>query len=125
MVPKQRVFSVQSSFGTSEVSGENTEHRRKGSLPPAFSLMSHAIDVAELVLPLPDSSSSSVQAQPRWKSALYWLCGMESRKDGDEGPAPSEENECSLEEKPHLRRVVDINLIICLCVAAFIVGYWA
>ncbi|TNM97344.1 hypothetical protein fugu_015500 [Takifugu bimaculatus] len=100
VVPKQPIFSVQSSFGTSEVSGENKEHRRK-------------------------DSSSSVQAQPRWKSALYWLCGMERRKDGDEGPAPPEENEHSLEEKPHLRHVVNINLIICLSVAAFIVGYWA
>lgn len=81
-------------------------------------------DVVELALPLPDSSSS-VPAQSRWKSALYWLCGMARRKDGDDDPTPPEENACSLEEKPHLKHIVNVNLIICLCGAAFIVGYWA
>lgn len=80
--------------------------------------------VAELALLFPDSSSS-VQAQPWWKSALYRLCGMKRREDGDDDPAPPEENFSSLEEKPHLTHVVNINLIICLCVATFIIGYWA
>ncbi len=61
-------------------------------------------------------------------SALYWLCGMERRKEGDDypltPPAPEPSNS-SLEEKPRLRTIVDINLIICLSVTVFIIGYWA
>lgn len=75
------------------------------------------------------SSATSVHSQSRLMSALYWLCGMERRKKGDDPahpppPAP-EQTLCSLEEKPCLRHIVNINLIICLCVTAFIVGYWA
>lgn len=51
---------------------------------------------------------------------------MERRKDGEEDPAPPEDlNVCSLEEKPHLELAVNINLLICLSAAAFMVGYWA
>lgn len=50
---------------------------------------------------------------------------MKMRKDGDDPPALPEENPCSLEEKPHLKKIVNVNLIICLCAAAFIIGYWA
>ncbi|XP_041852016.1 sodium/myo-inositol cotransporter 2 [Melanotaenia boesemani] len=75
-----------------------------------------------------DSSVSSTHNQSRLMSVLYWLCGMERRRDGDNDPVTPPEPEqaiCSLEEKTSLRRVVDINLIICLSVAAFIIGYWA
>uniref|UniRef100_A0A8C4GQL9 Sodium/myo-inositol cotransporter 2 n=1 Tax=Dicentrarchus labrax TaxID=13489 RepID=A0A8C4GQL9_DICLA len=75
----------------------------------------------------PSSSSvSSVQSQSRMISALYWLCGMERRQEGDNPvtpPAP-DKPACSLEEKPHLRLIVNTNLIICLSVTAFIIGYW-
>lgn len=78
----------------------------------------------------PDSSSSvsSVQRQSRLTFALYWLCGMERRREGGNNlvtpPAP-ETTVCSLEEKPRLRIIVNVNLIICLSVTAFIIGYWA
>lgn len=74
------------------------------------------------------SSVSSVQSQSRLMSALYWLCGMERRKEGDNKPATPpapEQTVTSLEEKPRLRLIVDVNLIICLSVTAFIIGYWA
>uniref|UniRef100_A0A4W6DTD5 Sodium/myo-inositol cotransporter 2 n=1 Tax=Lates calcarifer TaxID=8187 RepID=A0A4W6DTD5_LATCA len=73
-------------------------------------------------------SSSSVRSQSRLMSALYWLCGMERRTEGENNPVTPPAPEpaiCSLEEKPRLRLVVDVNLIICLCVTAFIIGYWA
>uniref|UniRef100_A0A3B4TZI6 Sodium/myo-inositol cotransporter 2 n=1 Tax=Seriola dumerili TaxID=41447 RepID=A0A3B4TZI6_SERDU len=78
----------------------------------------------------PDSSSSvssSVHSQSRLMSALYWLCGMERRKDGEDNPVtpPAPEQACSLKEKRHLRLIVNVNLIICLSVVAFFVGYWA
>uniref|UniRef100_A0A3Q4GA81 Sodium/myo-inositol cotransporter 2 n=1 Tax=Neolamprologus brichardi TaxID=32507 RepID=A0A3Q4GA81_NEOBR len=73
------------------------------------------------------SSASSVRSQSKLMSALYWLCGMERQNKEDE-PAPlpaPEQTICSLEEKPRLQLIVNANLIICLSVTAFIIGYWA
>ncbi|KAL3987138.1 hypothetical protein ACER0C_014253 [Sarotherodon galilaeus] len=69
----------------------------------------------------------SVRSQSKLMSALYWLCGMERRKkEDDPAPLPApEQTICSLEEKPRLRLIVNANLIICLSVTAFIIGYWA
>uniref|UniRef100_A0A671YEC7 Sodium/myo-inositol cotransporter 2 n=1 Tax=Sparus aurata TaxID=8175 RepID=A0A671YEC7_SPAAU len=94
-------------------------HHRKGGLAPERTLSLS-----------PDSSASlsSVRSRSRLISALYWLCGMERRKEGDNDPvtppAPDQPT-CSLEEKPRLRTIVNVNLIICLSVTAFIIGYWA
>ncbi|XP_058509908.1 sodium/myo-inositol cotransporter 2 [Solea solea] len=75
------------------------------------------------------SSVSSVQSQSRLISAFYWLCGMERRREGANNPvvtpAPEQSRSCSLQEKPRLRIIVNVNLIICLSVAVFIIGYWA
>uniref|UniRef100_A0A1A8LVA5 Sodium/myo-inositol cotransporter 2 n=4 Tax=Nothobranchius TaxID=28779 RepID=A0A1A8LVA5_9TELE len=75
------------------------------------------------------SSISSVQTQSRFLSVLYWLCGMERRSQREEqrhdSPSPPELNVCSLDEKPRLRHLVNANLIICLSVTVFIIGYWA
>lgn len=97
---------------------------------PVVSLAAeHALSAIVFSLNSPDSSSSlsSVQSQSRLMSALYWLCGMERRKEGDNNPvmppAP-EQAVCSLDEKPHLRLIVNANLVICLAVTAFIIGYW-
>uniref|UniRef100_A0A3P8ST86 Sodium/myo-inositol cotransporter 2 n=1 Tax=Amphiprion percula TaxID=161767 RepID=A0A3P8ST86_AMPPE len=78
----------------------------------------------------PDSASSvsSIRSQSRLMSALYWLCGMERRRQSDDNPPPApapEPTVCSLEEKPRLRLLVNVNLLICLSVTAFIIGYWA
>lgn len=147
VVPKEQVFSMEPSIKTSEeiqinemedagreqegMNGKACHQRRGGSLSCFhFSTWPLVIFAAELALPLPDSSSSvsSVQTQSRFMSALYWLCGMERQKKGDDTPmmppAP-EEAICSLREKKHLKLIVNINLIICLCVAAFIFGFWA
>lgn len=61
-------------------------------------------------------------------SALYWLCGMERKKEGESNPVTPplpEQAICSLKEKQPVRLIVNINLIICLSVVAFFVGYWA
>ncbi|XP_031168325.1 sodium/myo-inositol cotransporter 2 isoform X1 [Sander lucioperca] len=120
--PKEQVFSVERSTKSLEVitsqtnemgvtgreqesSNGKASHHRKDSI----------------------SSVSSVQSQSRLMSALYWLCGMERRKEGDDKsvtpPAPAQAI-CSLEEKPRLRLIVNVNLLVCLSVTAFIVGYW-
>ncbi|KAM8843910.1 sodium/myo-inositol cotransporter 2 isoform 3-T3 [Spinachia spinachia] len=75
-----------------------------------------------------DSSVSAIHSQSRLTSALYWLCGMERRNEASDHPvthpAPVEAIS-SLEEKPRPRLVVNVNLLICLSVTAFLVGYWA
>uniref|UniRef100_A0A3Q3QDR8 Sodium/myo-inositol cotransporter 2 n=1 Tax=Monopterus albus TaxID=43700 RepID=A0A3Q3QDR8_MONAL len=70
------------------------------------------------------SSEPNIQSPSRLMSALYWLCGMEKRKEAAtrlKPPAP----EKALEEKPRLQHIVNTNLIICMSVTAFIIGYWA
>ncbi|XP_024000864.1 LOW QUALITY PROTEIN: sodium/myo-inositol cotransporter 2-like, partial [Salvelinus sp. IW2-2015] len=73
------------------------------------------------------SSEASVRSQSRLKAALYWLCGMERQKQGDSAPQPPLllDPASSLEEDPCLSHMVDANLIICLSIAVFIIGYWA
>lgn len=77
----------------------------------------------------PDSSSSvsSIRSQSRLMSALYWLCGMEKRNEGENNVTPPTPKQatCSLKEKPRLKLIVNVNLIICISVTAFIIGYWA
>uniref|UniRef100_A0A674DR64 Sodium/myo-inositol cotransporter 2 n=1 Tax=Salmo trutta TaxID=8032 RepID=A0A674DR64_SALTR len=75
----------------------------------------------------PVSSEASVRSQSRLKAALYWLCGMERQKEGDSAPQPPLllDPASSLEEDPCLSHVVNANLIICLSIAVFIIGYWA
>ncbi|KAM4598288.1 sodium/myo-inositol cotransporter 2 [Polymixia lowei] len=78
-----------------------------------------------------DSSVASIKSQSRMMAALYWLCGLERQTEGENAqsppppPPPPEEAVCSLDEEPCLRHVVNTNLIICLSVAVFIIGYWA
>lgn len=78
-----------------------------------------------------DSSSSAstrVHSQSKLMSALYWLCGMERKTEGENNhltpPAPQLAT-CTLKEKRRVRHIVNINLLICLSVVAFFVGYWA
>ncbi|CAJ1076507.1 sodium/myo-inositol cotransporter 2 [Xyrichtys novacula] len=90
-----------------EGSNGNTHHHRKDS----------------------SSSTSSTQSQSRLMCALYWLCGMERKNKGDDDtpkePVTPEQTICSLEEDPRFKLIVNINLLICLSVIWFIIGYWA
>ncbi|KAL0993135.1 hypothetical protein UPYG_G00103670 [Umbra pygmaea] len=73
------------------------------------------------------SEGPSVRSQSRMKAALYWLCGMEKQTEGDRAPPPPLllDPSSSLKEEPCHRHLVNANLIICLSVAVFIIGYWA
>uniref|UniRef100_A0A7N8YFD4 Sodium/myo-inositol cotransporter 2 n=1 Tax=Mastacembelus armatus TaxID=205130 RepID=A0A7N8YFD4_9TELE len=70
------------------------------------------------------SSVPGAQSQSRLMSALYWLCGMERWKEEENNPVTPPPPEQALEEKSHLQLIVNINLIVCLSVTAFIIGYW-
>uniref|UniRef100_A0A672IPU3 Sodium/myo-inositol cotransporter 2 n=1 Tax=Salarias fasciatus TaxID=181472 RepID=A0A672IPU3_SALFA len=110
--PKEQVFTVEREITTAS-SQTGTTNGREAEKSNADSA----------------SSVSSVRSQSRFLSAVYWLCGMERRAGGDNdipmAPPPPEQVIASLEEKPHLQRIVNVNLLVCLAVTAFIVGYWA
>ncbi|XP_072299499.1 sodium/myo-inositol cotransporter 2 [Eucyclogobius newberryi] len=106
---KGQVFTVEHSSNRAEVTDQTQEPSRTGVS------FEHRAST---------SSSGSVH-QSRLVSALYWLCGMERRQEDNRPPPPVQPAMCSLEEKTHLKMIVNVNLIICLSVTVFIIGYWA
>ncbi|XP_035036664.2 sodium/myo-inositol cotransporter 2 [Hippoglossus stenolepis] len=119
MEPKVHEFPVERSSKTIETTGQTDEMGVLGKEQQDTSdtkTCHHRKDSS--------SSVSSIQSQSRVISAVYWLCGMERQKEGESPPAP-EQSIGSLEEKPRLRLIINANLIICLSVTAFIIGYWA
>nr|XP_012635604.2 sodium/myo-inositol cotransporter 2 isoform X4 [Microcebus murinus]XP_012635608.2 sodium/myo-inositol cotransporter 2 isoform X4 [Microcebus murinus]XP_012635609.2 sodium/myo-inositol cotransporter 2 isoform X4 [Microcebus murinus]XP_012635610.2 sodium/myo-inositol cotransporter 2 isoform X4 [Microcebus murinus] len=56
--------------------------------------------------------------------AILWLCGMESYAK-EEPPSKVEPAIVSLEEKPLVKTLLDINLIVCVSCAIFLWGYFA
>ncbi|XP_075851306.1 sodium/myo-inositol cotransporter 2 isoform X2 [Microcebus murinus] len=56
--------------------------------------------------------------------AILWLCGMESYAK-EELPSKVEPAIVSLEEKPLVKTLLDINLIVCVSCAIFLWGYFA
>uniref|UniRef100_A0A8C9AE10 Sodium/myo-inositol cotransporter 2 n=1 Tax=Prolemur simus TaxID=1328070 RepID=A0A8C9AE10_PROSS len=56
--------------------------------------------------------------------AILWLCGMETNAK-EEPPSKAEPVIVSLEEKPFVKTLLDINLIICISCAIFLWGYFA
>ncbi|XP_037544899.1 sodium/myo-inositol cotransporter 2 isoform X5 [Nematolebias whitei] len=122
--PKEQVSSVEQS-----VNGQARHHRTGGSKSASLRTVSPAeylsyVLTTSFSLNSADSSVSSIRTQSRFMAVLCWLCGMEQKKEDNPPPAP-EPTVCSLEEKPRLRLVVNINLIVCLSATAFIIGYWA
>lgn len=113
--------------GEHESSNGSACHHRKGESPSVCCLVRPPSCCLFLFLTSTDSwsSGSSVPNQSRLVSAVYWLCGMEREKDENVGALPPEPTVCSLEEKPCLKLIVNINLIVCLCVTVFIYGFWA
>lgn len=115
--PKEQVFNVES-FKTAEVVTSQTDEREDVGTERQSS--NGTLNSADST-----TSESSVQSRSRLISALLWLCGMERPKKGESKPVPPPAPVCSLEEKPRLRLIVNINLIVCLSVTVFIYGYWA
>ncbi|XP_061556059.1 sodium/myo-inositol cotransporter 2 [Phycodurus eques] len=97
--------------------------------PPLEEVTGHQMAGKEEDHTRKDSSSSRSDVRHRFRlaSALYWLCGMERReKEAERSPAtPVAPDLSQLKENPCLKQVVNANLIVCLSVAAFIIGYWA
>lgn len=113
METKEPVFTVELSSDRAEVTVSQTQAKEQSS-----NGLSHNHRAST-------SSSVSAENQSRLVSALYWLCGMERRREEHAPPPPEPPVVCSLEEKSHLKTVVNINLIVALTVTVFIIGYWA
>ncbi|XP_006867249.1 PREDICTED: sodium/myo-inositol cotransporter 2 isoform X2 [Chrysochloris asiatica] len=62
--------------------------------------------------------------QSKVVKAILWLCGM-AGKDKEEPTSKGEPALASLEEKPFVKTLLDINLIICISCAVFLWGYFA
>ncbi|XP_076997616.1 sodium/myo-inositol cotransporter 2 isoform X2 [Tamandua tetradactyla] len=71
-----------------------------------------------------NQSCDVTQKRSKVVKAILWLCGMEDK--GKEDPTSKVEPViASLEEKPFVKTLLDINLIICISCAMFLWGYFA
>ncbi|XP_077591395.1 sodium/myo-inositol cotransporter 2 isoform X2 [Stigmatopora nigra] len=85
------------------------------------------VAVRETAAPEPTERCPGPAAPSGLRSALYWLCGMERRPRPREAPSQAAvaAAPADLREERRLKKVIDANLLLCLSVAVFIVGYWA
>ncbi|KAG7263248.1 hypothetical protein CRUP_038643 [Coryphaenoides rupestris] len=106
---------------------EGSVERREETAPPIGSHPHHGNSVGRTRNDSVSSSVTSVQSQSRLTAALYWLCGMERRRRGRPGetPPPASDPALLLQEGRRARLLVNCNLIACLSVAVFFIGYWA
>ncbi|CAL8282596.1 unnamed protein product [Boreogadus saida] len=123
--PGEQVFTVEAGMETrEEMEVDPREEHPVETNPPQGNGVTHERK---------DSGSSSVTGVPgqsRLSSALYWLCGMERRTPGETAPpAPvpplSQDPARLLREEPCMRHTVNFNLIVCMSVTVFFIGYWA
>ncbi|NWI55458.1 SC5AB protein, partial [Calyptomena viridis] len=71
---------------------------------------------------------SDAKGSSKLMSTFLWLCGMERRQEGTESTdlaKPEPLPVASLEEKPLVKHVLNINLLICLCAGVFLWAYFA
>ncbi|XP_069065813.1 sodium/myo-inositol cotransporter 2 [Pleurodeles waltl] len=87
-------------------------------------------DSTDVIHPQDNSSNSGgTQRCPQMlKNTLFWICGMETKKDNAEEeppevPPPSPEE--VLYETPCIRHTLNVNLIVCLCAGIFLWAYFA
>ncbi|KAM8825207.1 sodium/myo-inositol cotransporter 2 [Synchiropus picturatus] len=113
VVPKSDVFSVETSQAM-ELEHSQTDLDYLGNSEREKHPWTDSAD-----------SLSSEKKRSRLVTALYWLCGMERKKEGVSEAPPPPAVVCTLEEDPRHRLIVNVNLLICLCVTVFIIGYWA
>jgi len=61
-------------------------------------------------------------------STFLWLCGMERKQGNAENASPAKPEPlpvASLEEKPLVKHVLNINLLLCVCAGLFLWAYFA
>ncbi|NWZ80836.1 SC5AB protein, partial [Poecile atricapillus] len=84
--------------------------------------------------PAPDNCSddnkckcaAEAKGSSKLLSTFLWLCGMESRQEGAENVPKAEPLPvASLEEKPLVKHILNINLLLCVCAGVFLWAYFA
>uniref|UniRef100_A0A8C5UEL4 Sodium/myo-inositol cotransporter 2 n=1 Tax=Malurus cyaneus samueli TaxID=2593467 RepID=A0A8C5UEL4_9PASS len=75
----------------------------------------------------PENSSDDNKCKcSKLLSTVLWLCGMERRQESAESaPKPEPLPVASLEEKPLVKHVLNINLLLCVCAGVFLWAYFA
>ncbi|NXK91932.1 SC5AB protein, partial [Formicarius rufipectus] len=71
---------------------------------------------------------SNAKGSSKLMRTFLWLCGMEHRQESTESPAPAKPEPlpvASLEEKPLVKHLLNINLLVCLCAGVFLWAYFA
>ncbi|NXO20124.1 SC5AB protein, partial [Cisticola juncidis] len=104
----------------------------RGDPPAPQELPAKDAAVLQLELsPAPDSGSdenkrTEARGSSKLLSTVLWLCGMERRQEGTESlPRPEPLPVASLEEKPLVKHVLNINLLLCVCAGVFLWAYFA
>ncbi|XP_050173107.1 sodium/myo-inositol cotransporter 2 isoform X2 [Myiozetetes cayanensis] len=72
--------------------------------------------------------ATEAKGSSKLMSTFLWLCGMERRQESTESTAPPKPEPlpvASLEEKPLVKHILNINLLICLCAGVFLWAYFA
>ncbi|XP_016157394.1 PREDICTED: sodium/myo-inositol cotransporter 2 isoform X2 [Ficedula albicollis] len=75
-----------------------------------------------------DGAKGAAEAKGSSKllSTFLWLCGMERRQEAAENmPKPEPLPVASLEEKPLVKHILNINLLLCVCAGVFLWAYFA
>lgn len=61
-------------------------------------------------------------------TTFLWLCGMERKEENTENAVTTKPEPlpmASLEEKPLVKHVLNINLLLCVCAGIFLWAYFA
>ncbi|KAK2533592.1 hypothetical protein Q9233_004806 [Columba guinea] len=72
--------------------------------------------------------ATNTKGNSKLLTALLWLCGMERRQENAENAASPRAEPlpvASLEEKPLVKHVLNINLLLCVCAGVFLWAYFA
>ncbi|XP_059976058.1 sodium/myo-inositol cotransporter 2 isoform X4 [Mesoplodon densirostris] len=69
-------------------------------------------------------SCDMTKKQSKVVKAILWLCGVENKGE-EEMPSRTDPVIVSLDEKPLVKTLLDVNLIICISCAIFLWGYFA
>ncbi|NXQ94722.1 SC5AB protein, partial [Sagittarius serpentarius] len=72
--------------------------------------------------------TTNTKGNSKLMTTFLWLCGMERKQENAENAAPTKPEPrpmASLEEKPLVKHVLNINLLLCVCAGLFLWAYFA
>uniref|UniRef100_A0A8C0AR65 Sodium/myo-inositol cotransporter 2 n=1 Tax=Buteo japonicus TaxID=224669 RepID=A0A8C0AR65_9AVES len=72
--------------------------------------------------------TTNTKGKSKLMTTFLWLCGMERKQENAENAAPTKPEPlpmASLEEKPLVKHVLNINLLLCVCAGVFLWAYFA